>query len=154
MHNSVISTRMTSFYGSQTSPVVLCIQNNVISIRNTSLYGSQASPVDLCMQNSAISSRKTCLHVSQTSPVVLRIQNNMISVRITSLYGSQPSFVAFAWKTATSGPELQVSMGPRLHQWFFCSRNSDFSTRMCKSLWVQTLICGFVHSQQRHYDQN
>ena len=47
------------------------------------------------------------------------MQNNVISIRITSLYGSQPSFVAFACITATLGPELQVSMGPRPHLWLF-----------------------------------
>ena len=46
------------------------------------------------------------------------MQNNVISIAITSLYGSQPSFVVFAFKTATLGPELQVSMGPRPHLWF------------------------------------
>ena len=45
MRNSVISTRITSFHGSHTSPVVLCMQNKVISIRITSLYGSQPSSV-------------------------------------------------------------------------------------------------------------
>ena len=59
-----------------------------------SLYGSQASPVALCMQNSVISTRNT------------------------SLLGSQPSFVAFVFKTATLGPELQVSIGPRPHLCF------------------------------------
>ena len=53
-----------------------------------------------------------------TSPVVLCMQNNVISIRITSLYVSQPSYVAFACKMATLGPELQVSMGPRPHLWF------------------------------------
>ena len=47
------------------------------------------------------------------------MQNNVISIRITSLYGSQPSSVVFACKTATLGPELQVSMVPRPHLWFF-----------------------------------
>ena len=47
------------------------------------------------------------------------MQNNVIVIRITNLYGSQPSFVAFECKTATFGPELQVSMGPRPHQMFF-----------------------------------
>ena len=47
------------------------------------------------------------------------MQNNVISIRNTSLYGSQLSFVVFACKTATLGPELQVSMGGRPHQWFF-----------------------------------
>ena len=43
------------------------------------------------------------------------MQNNENSIRITSLYGSQPSSVVFACKTATLGPELQVSMSPSPH---------------------------------------
>ena len=50
--------------------------------------------------------------------MVLCIQNSDFSIRITSLYGCQPSFVAFAWKTATLGQELQVSMCPSPHLWF------------------------------------
>ena len=46
-------------------------------------------------------------------------KNSAFSIRITSLYGLHPSFVAFACKTATLGPEIQVSMGPRPHQWLF-----------------------------------
>ena len=42
------------------------------------------------------------------------MQNNVISIRITSLHGSQPSFVVVAFKTASFGSELQVSIGPRL----------------------------------------
>ena len=42
------------------------------------------------------------------------MQNSVISVRITNLYVSQPSSVVFAWKAATFGWELLVSMGPRL----------------------------------------
>ena len=42
------------------------------------------------------------------------MQNNVISIRITSLHGSQRSSVAFAYKTATFGSELQVSLDPRL----------------------------------------
>ena len=57
----------------------------------------------------------TSVYWSQPSSVVLRIQNSGFILRITSLQGSQPSFVAFACKTATLGPELQVSMGPRPH---------------------------------------
>ena len=87
------------------------------------------------MQNCVISNRMTSLHGSQTSSVVLCMQNNVISIRITSLYWSQPSFVAFACKTATLGPDLQVSIGPRPHQWFFCIQKSDFSTRIA-SLYV------------------
>ena len=45
IQNSDIWIRITSLYGSQTSPVILCMQNSVISIRITSLYGSQPSLV-------------------------------------------------------------------------------------------------------------
>ena len=83
--------------------------------RINSFYGSKSSPVVLCMQNIVISLRITSLHRSQTSPVVLCMQNNVISVRITSLYWSQPSFVVFECKRAALAPEMQVSMGVRPH---------------------------------------
>ena len=62
--------------------------------------------------------------------MVLCIQNSGFSIRITSLYVSQPSFVAFACKTATLGPELQVSMGPRLHQWLFAFKRATLATEL------------------------
>ena len=153
MQNNLISIINTSLYGSQSSfvafacktaslgpelqvsvsqplSVVLCIHNSDIMTRINSLYGSQSSPVVLCMQNSMISTRNTSLHGSQTSPVILCMQNIVISTRITSLYWCQPSFVVFACKTATLGPELQVSMGPRHHRCFFCIQKSDFNTRI------------------------
>ena len=80
-------------------------------------------------------------------------QNSDFWIRIASLYGSQPSSVVlfqskqrlldqnykslwvpdhicyFCMKAETLGPELQVSIGPRPHLWFFWIQNSDFSTR-------------------------
>ena len=47
------------------------------------------------------------------------MQNNVISFRNTSLYGSLPSSAVFECQTATLGPELLVSMGPRPHLLFF-----------------------------------
>ena len=48
VQNNAICTGITCFCGSQTSPVVLCIelQNSVPSIRFTSLYASPPSSVD------------------------------------------------------------------------------------------------------------
>ena len=54
------------------------------------------------------------------------MENNQISIRITRLYGSHHSSVVFACKTATLGPELQVSMVPRPHL-SFCA---------CKTGWL------------------
>ena len=85
-----------------------------------------------------ISSRIISLHGSQISPIVLCMQNNVNSIRITSLYRYEPSFVIFACKTATLGPELQVSMGPRPHPWFFCIENNEFRSRSASLYCSQT----------------
>ena len=113
MQNSVLRSRKTLVYWSQPS--------SDFWIRITSLYGSQPSPVDLGRKNSVHRSRMTVVYWSQPSSVVLCTQNIDFSIRITSLYGSQLSFVPFACKSATLGPELQVSMGPRHHLCFFSS---------------------------------
>ena len=76
-----------------------------------------------CMQNREFWGRITSIYGSQTSPVVLCIQNRVISITITSLYGSQPSSVNFGCKTASFGPEKQVSMGPR-PQKSLCARKT------------------------------
>ena len=115
MQNSDIWIRIKSFYGYQTSPVVLCMQIIVISTRNTGLYGFQPSSVVLRIQNRDFWSRITSLYRSQTSPVILCIQNSVISIRIASLYWSQPSSVDFIIKTAHYGPESLVSLGPRAY---------------------------------------
>ena len=193
MRNIVISTRITSLHWSQTSPVVCCMQNIVISIRITSLYGSQPSPVLFACKTAALGpelqvcighrphlcfflhskqrlrTRIASLSVSQPSSVVLRIQNSAFSIRNSRLYRSQHSFVAFACKTATLGPEIQVSMGPRPHLCFFACKTATLAPELqvsigpsphlwfvhakqrlldqnYKSLWVPAIICSFVHS--------
>ena len=137
-HNSDIMTRINSLLGSQTSPVVLCMQNSVISTRKSSLYWSQTSPVVLCMQTNVIIIIITgfCM------------QNSDFRTRIASLYVSEPSSVVLAFKTATLAPELQVSMGPNPHLWFWHSKQR-FKDQNYKSLWVPDLTYGFLHSKQR-----
>ena len=128
------------------------MQNSHFWIRITSLYGSQTSPVDLCMRNSANSTRFSNLHGSQTSPVVLCMQNNVTSIKIIGLYRAHPSFVVFACKTANLGPELQVSTGLRPHQWFFAFKTATLQQN-CKSLCPSPHLC-FLHAKQRLLDQN
>ena len=107
-------------------------------IRITSLYWSQISPFDLCIQNSVLRSTMTLVYWSQPSSAVLCIQNSDFSIRNISIYGSQPSFVAFECKTATLGPELEVSISPRPHLWFIALQNSVFSTRIASLYGSQT----------------
>ena len=82
------------------------------------------------MLNSVISTRITSHHVSHIPPVFLCLQNNVNSIRNTSLYGSQPSFVVFACKTASLGPELQVTMGRRTHLWFFTIKTATLAPEL------------------------
>ena len=103
--NSALWTRNTSLYGSQTFPVVLCMQNSKFRTRLTSLYGSQTSSAVLSTHNSVLSTKTKRLYWFQTSPLVLCKQNSDFRTRITGFCGSKTPPVDFACKTATSGPE-------------------------------------------------
>ena len=52
------------------------------------------------------------------------MQNSVINTWNTCLYVCQPSSVVFACKTAHFGPELQVSMGPSPHLWFWSRKTA------------------------------
>ena len=62
--------------------------------------------------------------------------------------------MVFACKTATLGPELQVSMGPRPHLWFFAFKTASLAPEFQVSMGPSPHLLFFLHSQQRHYDQN
>ena len=72
----------------------------------------------------------------------------MISIRNTSLYGSLPSYAVFACETATLGPELQVSLGPRPHLWFLAFRTATLAPELQVSIGLSTHLL-FLHSKQR-----
>ena len=116
MQNSDFWNRITSFYEFRPSSVVLCGENSDFRTKIAYLYGSKTSPVILCRQNS------------------------LPSIRITSLYECQPSSVVFGCKTATLGPDLQVSMGPSPHLWFLHAKRRLLDPNS-KSLWVPDIPC-------------
>ena len=120
--NGVICTRISSLYWFQPSSVVLCWQNSDFRTRLTSLYGSQTSSVVLSTHNSVLSTRISRLYWFQLSPVVLCMQNSLLSIRITSLHGSQPSCV-------------------------FLHAKQRLLERINKSLRVPDKTCRFVHGK-------
>ena len=61
---------------------------------------------------------------------------------------AQPSSVVSACKTTTSGPEWQISMGPRPHLWLFHAKQRPLYQNN-KCLWVPNITCRCVHVQQR-----
>ena len=81
------------------------------------------------MHNRDIRTGIARLHGPLTSPKILCMHNSVLILSITSLYRSQPSSVVFACKTATFGPELQVSIGPR-HHLSFCASKTVISSRI------------------------
>ena len=159
MQNIDYWTRITSLYGSQTSPVVLCMQNNFKSrcfqsknhrwrLETIETSKSGARHAVLQAQNHRIIS----LDCSQTPPVVLCMQNSAISIRITSLNGSLPSSVVYGCKTATFGPQYQVSIGPR-HKLSFCAcKTAWFAPQLLVSIGPSTLLL-FMYAKQRLFDQ-
>ena len=76
------------------------------------------------------------------------MQNNVNSIRNTRLYGCQPTSVVFAFKTATLGPELQVSMGPRPHLWFFAFKTATLAPELQVSMGPNPHLL-FWHSKRR-----
>ena len=83
--------------------------------RINSLYGSQTSPVVLCMQNKVISLRNTILHRSLPSSAVFACQTAALGPEFQVSMGPTPHLWFFVFKAATLAPELQVSMGPSPH---------------------------------------
>ena len=115
------------------------MQNSEFSTRITSPCRWIDPTCGFCMQNSDFWTRITSLCGSQTSPVIFYMQNGVPSIRNTSLQGSHPSRVVFGRKTATYGPDKQVSMGPR----------HDLSLCECKTAWFASDLLVSM-SQTKH----
>ena len=81
------------------------------------------------------------------------MQSSMISTRGTSLYGSQIPPVVFAFKTATFGPELQVSMGPSPHMSFGACKTAWLASDLLDSMGPSTHR-RFLRAKQRLLDNN
>ena len=56
-------------------------------------------------------------------------------------------------KKTTLRPELQVCMCPRPHLWFFAFKTSSLAPELQVSMGPSPHLL-YLHSQQRHYDQN
>ena len=61
--------------------------------------------------------------------------------------------MVFACKTETLGSELEVSMGPRPHLWFFAFKTATLAQKLQVSMGPSPHLW-FGASQQQHYDQN
>ena len=57
------------------------------------------------------------------------------------IYGSQPSIVVFECKTASLGPELQVSVGAWPHLWFFALKIATLAPELQVSMGPSSHLC-------------
>ena len=122
-------TTINGLYGSQTSPVVLCMQNNVISIAITSLYGSQHSSVVFACKTATFGSE---LQISMDPRPQLSFcawKTAWLALELLVSMGPRPHLSFCACKTKWLELELPVSMGPSPLPWFFI-QNSDIRTKI------------------------
>ena len=119
-------------YGSQTSPVVLCVQNSDFSTRITSLYETQPSSM-LDYANANQRDFMTRINAYLWVPVLNLWY--LCTAKLRALppeslvsMGPRPSYNRFVQcKTVCLAPKLQVSMGPRPHLSILCMQNSVLS---------------------------
>ena len=141
MQNSAFWTKVTSLYGSQTWPVVLCMYNSGINIRITSLYESQPSSVVFACKTAWLASeslvsmgpsphvwfldaKQRLMDRNNKSLWVPDVTCRFVLVKQRDLHENDKSVwvpalicVFFPCKTATLWPDIQVCMGPRSHLW-------------------------------------
>ena len=123
-----------------------CIQNSDLWNRITNLYGSQTSPVDLCRQYSVIINRITCPCGSQSLSVIFACKTAYSGLELQVSVGPWLHLWFSACTTACLASELLVSMGPSPHVWFLDAKQRLLDQKY-KSLWVPHLTCPFVHAK-------
>ena len=137
-----MTTRITSFHGSQTSPVVLCMQNNVISIRITSLYGSQPLSVVFACKTATLGPELQVSMGPSTHLWFCAFKTAALASEILVSMGPCLHLLFCAFKTAALASELQVSMGPSTHLWLLHAKQRLYDQNY-KSLLVPTSPMGF-----------
>ena len=165
MQNSDFWSRITSLYGSQIWPVVLCMYKSVLIIRIISLYGSQHSSVVFACKTAPFGPE---LHVSvctrphlsfcacnttwlapeslvSMGPSGFCIQNSVFWSRITTLYWSQTTPVVFCMQYSVISTRITCLYRS---QWFLHEKQRLLEQNY-NSLWVPDHTCRFLHVKQR-----
>ena len=137
MQNSDFWTRLTSLYGSQTWPVILCIYHRAISTRITRLYGSQPSSVVFACKTATFGPEYKSLRVPDlTCRFVYAKQRDLHKNKKTIWV---PAFICgFCMQTSdfrTRITSLWRRIDPTCSFWM---QNSDFWTRITNFYGSQT----------------
>ena len=128
------------------------MQTSPFWVKSACIYGTQTSPVVLCMQNGVISTRITSLYGSQPISVVFAFKTATFGPELYVAIGTRPHPSFWACKTSWLVPEILVSMGHSRHLWFLHAKqrlldqnyktllgldHSVLSTRITSLYWSQ-----------------
>ena len=124
------------------------MKNSVLSTRISSLYGFQPSPVVLCKQNIDFRTRITSICGFQTPPVVFacKTANSGPEYQVSTCPRHDLSFSACT--RASLASELLVSMGQNPHLPISIAKRR-LLVQNYKSIWSPDLTCRFVHANHR-----
>ena len=129
MQNRDFRTRLTSLYGSQTSPVVSCMQKIVISTRITSFYGSHPSSVVFGCKQRLLDQNYNFLWVLDIACYFV-MQKSGPNTGIASLNALQPSSVFFVCKKKDFWTRITSVYGSQTSPVVLCMLNSVIITRI------------------------
>ena len=115
--------------------------------RITIFYGSQTSPVVLCMQYSVISTRITCLYGSEPLSIAFGCTTATFGAELQVSMGPRLDLSFCGFKTAWLASEALVSMGPSPHVWFLDAKQRLLDQNN-KSLRIPDKSCRFVHGNR------
>ena len=146
MQNSVLRSRMTFVYRSQTSPMIFAFKTATLAPELQVSMGPSPHLCFFCIHNSDIMTRINSLYVTQTSPVVLCLQKSVISARSKSLHGSQTLPVVLCMQHSVISTRVRVSMGPRPHQSFCACKTTWLASELLVSTWPSHHLC-FLHAK-------
>ena len=163
--------------GPRSKPVVVCIQNSVISSRTTCVYGSQSLSVAFACKTATFGAElKVCMgprpHLSFCA-----CKSAWLAPELLVSIGPRRDLSFCACKTAWLEPDFLVSICPRLHLWYcackteclasellvpmgpvliccFCMQNNDFCTRITSIYGSQTWPVDLCMQKKRDYHQN
>ena len=127
------------------------MQNSAFWTRVTSLYGSQTWPVVLCMYNSGLNIRITSLYESQLSSVVFACKTAWLASESLVSMGPSPHVWFLDAKQRLMDRNNKSLWVPDVICRFVLVKQRDLHEND-KSIWVPALICVFFHAKQRLCD--
>ena len=123
------------------------MQNSVISTGITSLYGSQHSSAVFALKTTTFVPELQVSMGPRPHMSFCACKTARFAPELQVSVGPSPHLSFFAYKTACLASEFLVPLGAR-HHLLFLHAKQRLLDQNYKSLWVPDLTCRFVHTKQ------